>query len=47
MGMFDMTMNEEQTAQFRQMLTDAVEGHTNGEELVAAGAFRRGGASGS
>jgi hypothetical protein len=47
MGMFDMTMNEEQTAQFRQMLTDAVEGHTNGEDLVAAGAFRRGGASGS
>jgi hypothetical protein len=47
MGMFDMTMNEEQTAQFRQMVTDAVQGHTNGEELVAAGAFRRGGASGS
>ena len=47
MGMFDMTMTEEQTAQFRQMVTDAVQGHTNGEELVAAGAFRRGGASGS
>ena len=45
--MFDMTMNEEQTAQFRQMVTDAVQGHTNGEELVSAGAFRRGGASGS
>ena len=47
MGMFDMTMTEEQTEQFRQMVTDAVQGHTNGEELVAAGAFRRGGASGS
>jgi hypothetical protein len=47
MGMFDMTMNEEQTAQFRQMVFDAVQGRTNGEELLAAGAFRRGGASGS
>ena len=47
MGMFDLTMNEEQVAQFRQWVYEAVEGHTNGEELVAAGAFRRGGASGS
>jgi len=47
MGMFDLTMNEEQVAQFRQWVHDAVEGHTNGEEIVAAGAFRRGGASGS
>jgi hypothetical protein len=47
MGMFDMTMNEEQVAQFRTQINDAVRDHVNGEELLAAGAFRRGGASGS
>jgi hypothetical protein len=47
MGMFDMTMNEEQVAQFRTQISDAVRDHVNGEELLAAGAFRRGGASGS
>lgn len=47
MGMFDFTMTEEQIADFRRMINEAAEGHTNGEELVAAGAFRRGGAAGS
>ncbi len=47
MGMFDLTMSEEQCEQFRQQLAGAVRDHINGEELVAAGAFRRGGASGS
>jgi len=47
MGMFDLTMSEEQCEQFRRQLTDAVRDHVNGEELVAAGAFRRGGAAGS
>ena len=47
MGMFDMTMSAEQCEQFRRQLSDAVQGHINGEELVAVGAFRRGGASGS
>lgn len=45
--MFDMTMSEEQLSQFRQQLADAVRDRVNGEELVAAGAFRRGGAAGS
>lgn len=47
MGMFDLTMSDEQCEQFRRQLSDAVRDHVNGEELVAAGAFRRGGASGS
>jgi hypothetical protein len=47
MGLFDMTMTEEQSAQFRSQLEDAVRGEVNGEELVAVGAFRRGGAAGS
>jgi hypothetical protein len=47
MGMFDFEMSEEQTAEFRTQLADAVRDHVNGEELLAAGAFRRGGASGS
>lgn len=47
MGMFNLTMNEEQVEQFRQQIAAAVRDHVNGEELVAAGAFRRGGASGS
>ena len=45
--MFDMTMTEEQANQFRQQLADAVKDRVNGEQLVAAGAFRRGGAAGS
>jgi hypothetical protein len=47
MGRFDMTMSEEQVAQFRTQISEAVRVHVNGEELLAAGAFRRGGASGS
>lgn len=47
MGMFDMTMSEEQTNEFRAMIGSAVENRINGEQLVAAGAMRRGGASGS
>jgi hypothetical protein len=47
MGMFDMTMKEEHVEPFRRQLQDAVRDHVNGEELLAAGAFRRGGASGS
>ena len=45
MGMFDMTMSDEHCEQFRQHLDGAVRDHINGEELVAAGAFRRGGAA--
>jgi hypothetical protein len=47
MGMFDMTMKEEHVEPFRQQLLEAVRDHVNGEEVLAAGAFRRGGASGS
>jgi len=47
MGMFDMTMSEEQLATFRTQLADAVKDRVNGEQLVAAGAFRRGGAAAS
>jgi hypothetical protein len=47
MGMFSLTMSEEQCEQFRQQLAGAVRDHINGEELIAAGAFRRGGAAGS
>lgn len=45
--MFDMTMTEEQANQFRQQLAAAASDRVNGEQLVAAGAFRRGGAAGS
>lgn len=45
--MFDMTMKEEDVEPFRRQLQDAVRDHVNGEELLAVGAFRRGGASGS
>ena len=45
MGMFDLTMSDEQAEQFRQQLVAAAEGRLNGEELVAVGAFRRGGAT--
>jgi hypothetical protein len=47
MGMFNFEMSEDQLRQFRQQLDDAVRDRINGEELVATGAFRRGGASGS
>jgi hypothetical protein len=43
--MFDVTMTEEQCEQFRQQLEGAVRDHINGEDLVVAGAFRRGGAA--
>jgi hypothetical protein len=45
MGMFDLTMKDKHVAQFRHWVNDAVEGHTTGERIVAAGAFRRGGAT--
>ena len=47
MGMFNLEMSEDQLNQFRQQIADAVRDRVNGEELVAAGAFRRGGAAGS
>ncbi len=43
--MFDMTMKEKDVEPFRRQLQDAVRDHVNGEELVAVGAFRRGGAT--
>jgi hypothetical protein len=46
-GMFDFTMSDEQIAEFRRMLDEAAAGQTHGEDLVAVGAFRRGGATGS
>ena len=46
MGMFDMTMSDEQVATFRTMIEDAVRDRVNGEQVLAAGAMRRGGASG-
>ena len=45
MGMFDLTMSDEQAAKFRTQLEEAVRDHLGAEELVAVGAFRRGGAS--
>jgi hypothetical protein len=45
MGMFDMTMKEKDVEPFRRQLREAVQDHVNGEELVAVGAFRRGGAT--
>lgn len=47
MGMFNFEMSAEQVEKFRQQLLDAVGPHVEGEEVVAAGAFRRGGASGT
>lgn len=47
MGLLNFEMSAEQVETFRQQLIDAVSPHVNGEEVVAAGAFRRGGASGS
>lgn len=45
MGMFDLTMKEKDVEPFRRQLQDAVRDHIGGEELVAVGAFRRGGAT--
>jgi len=45
MAMFEMT--PDQVVEWRQKLRDLATPHVNGEELVAAGAFRRGGASAS
>lgn len=46
MGMFDMKMSDDYAETFRSMLTDAARDRVNGEELVAVGAMRRGGAGG-
>jgi hypothetical protein len=46
MGMFDMTWSDEQTEQFRAQMADQVRDRVNGEELLAAAAFRRGGFAG-
>jgi len=43
MGMFEMS--DEQAVEWRQKFRDLVAPHVNGEEVVAAAAFRRGGAS--
>jgi uridine phosphorylase len=47
MGMFNMSfeMTDEQIESFREQLLDAVGRDVNGEPVLAAGAFRRGGAS--
>jgi hypothetical protein len=45
MGMFEMT--PEQATEWRQKIRDLVAPHVNGEEVVAAAAFRRGGATAS
>jgi len=43
MGMFEMS--DEQAVEWGQKFRDLVAPHVNGEEVVAAAAFRRGGAS--
>jgi hypothetical protein len=43
MGIFEMT--DEQAVEWGQKFRDLVAPHVNGEEVVAAAAFRRGGAS--
>jgi hypothetical protein len=45
MGMFDMS--DEQAVEWGQKFRDLVAPHVHGEEVVAAAAFRRGGASAS
>ena len=45
MGMFEMT--EDQVVEWRQKYRDLVAPHVNGEEVLAAAAFRRGGAAAS
>jgi hypothetical protein len=43
MGMFDMS--DEQVVEWRQKMRDLVAPHVQGEEVVSAAAFRRGGAA--
>jgi hypothetical protein len=45
MGMFEM--NDQQVAEWRQQCRDLVAPHVNGEEVLAAGGFRQGGATAS
>ena len=45
MGMFEMT--DDQAAEWGQKFRDLVAPHVNGEEVVSAAAFRRGGATAS
>jgi hypothetical protein len=45
MAMFEMT--PDQAAEWCQKLRDTVAGQVNGEEVLGAGAFRRGGATAS
>jgi hypothetical protein len=45
MGMFEMT--DAQAVEWRQKMRDLVASHVNGEEVVSAAAFRRGGAAAS
>lgn len=45
MGMFEMT--DEQVVEWRQKYRELVAPHVSGEEVLAAGAFRRGGAAAS
>jgi hypothetical protein len=45
MAMFEMS--EEQAVEWRQKLRDLAAPHVHGEKVVAAGAFRRGGATAS
>jgi hypothetical protein len=45
MGMFEMS--DQQVAEWRQQCRDLVESRVNGEEVLAAGGFRQGGASAS
>ena len=45
MGMFEMS--DEQVEEWREKCRELVEPRVNGEEVVAAAAFRRGGATAS
>jgi hypothetical protein len=45
-GMFDLTMSEEAVREYRAQVADPVRPHIHGEDLVAAGVFRRGGSAG-
>jgi len=40
-------MTDEQVVEWRQKIRDLVAPHTNGEEVIAAAGFRRGGAAAS
>lgn len=44
MRMFDLTMQEEQAVRFRREIDEAVRDHVHGEDLLATGVFRQGGA---